>query len=300
VRLVGVIACVRTRLRLPYREIQEYLRTMHEVEISTGELAQVLYRMKQEVEPARRALRKEVRVSPTLHAFETGWREDGRNGYIWTFSTPEPNGTRSYEYDHSRASKVVERLLGKEFYGVLVTDFYAAYNVYLGRHQRCWVHLLRHLHELREAHAHEDEVLRWVQGVRALYDDAQAWLQANPRPSQAARETQYLVLLARLQLLLARLQLWGLVYPQNNGYACQALVKRLLRHQDELFQFLLIEGLSPHNNLAERSIRPLVVARKISGGSRSQLGTAPRMAPCSYPPVAARIAAPTRVWPPMP
>ena len=70
----------------------------------------------------------------------------------------------------------------------------------------------------------------------------------------------------------------GLAYAQNKGHACQALAKRLLRHQDELFQFLLIEGLSPNNNLAERSIRPLVVARKISGGSRSQLGTATRMA----------------------
>jgi hypothetical protein len=99
---VGVIAYLRTKLRLPYRQIQEYLRTMHEVEISTGELAQVLYRMKQEGEPALRALRKEVRASPILHADETGWREDGRNGYIWTLSTPGPKGTRYYEYDHSR------------------------------------------------------------------------------------------------------------------------------------------------------------------------------------------------------
>ena len=258
-RLVGVIAYLRTRLRLPYREIQEYLRTMHGIEISAGELVAVLQQMKRELEPALCALRREVRVSPILHADETGWREDGRNGYIWTLSTPGPKGTRYYEYDRSRASKVVERLLGKEFYGVLVTDFYAAYNVYLGRHQRCWAHLLRDLHRLQEEHSHEDEVLRWVQGVRALYDDAQAWLvatavwlQANPRPSQAARETQYLALLERLQPL-------GLAYARSKRHACQALAKRLLRHQDELFQFLLIEGLSPHNNLAERSIRPLVV-----------------------------------------
>ena len=217
VRLVGVIAYLRTRLRLPYREIQEYLRTMHGIEISAGELVAVLQQMKRELEPALRALRREVRASPILHADETGWREDGRNGYIWTLSTPGPKGTRYYEYDRSRASKVVERLLGKEFYGVLVTDFYAAYNVYLGRHQRCWAHLLRDLHRLQEEHSHEDEVLRWVQGVRALYDDAQAWLvatavwlQANPRPSQAARETQYLALRARLQP-------WAWLTPKTRG-----------------------------------------------------------------------------------
>lgn len=61
-------------------------------------------------------------------------------------------------------------------------------------------------------------------------------------------------------------------------HPCQALAKRLLRHEDELFQFVLIEGLSADNNLAERSIRPLVVIRKISGGSRTEEGTKTRMA----------------------
>ena len=271
VRLVGVIACLRTRLRLPYRHIQEYLRTMHGLEISVGELVEVLHQMKREVAPALSALRKEVRASPILYSDETGWRENGQNGYVWGLSTGGPNPARYYEYDRSRARWVVERLLGKEFTGVLVTDFYAAYNVYPGRHQRCWVHLQRDLHELQEEHPHADDVIRWVQGVRALYDDAQTWLKTNHRPSQAARLTQYVALLTRLQPL-------GLAYAQNKDHPCQALAKRLLRHQDELFQFVLVEGLSADNNLAERSIRPLVVARKISGGTRSQHGSATRMA----------------------
>ena len=44
-----------------------------------------------------------------------------------------------------------------------------------------------------------------------------------------------------------------------------------------MFQFVLIDGLSADNNLAERAIRPLVVVRKISGGSRSTEGTKTRM-----------------------
>jgi len=70
----------------------------------------------------------------------------------------------------------------------------------------------------------------------------------------------------------------GLEYAQAKGHPCQALAKRLLRHQDELFQFVLVEGLSADNNLAERSIRPLVVVRKISGGSQSAEGSKTRMA----------------------
>jgi len=107
--------------------------------------------------------------------------------------------------------------------------------------------------------------------VRACYDEAQTWLHAHPQPPQAAREQQYVALVTRTHAL-------GLSYARAKHHPCQALSKRLLRHEDELFQFVLVEGLSADNNLAERSIRPLVVIRKISGGSRSAEGTKTRMA----------------------
>ena len=55
---------------------------------------------------------------------------------------------RYYEYSPSRSHQVALRLLGERFRGMLVSDFYAAYNLIPGRHQRCWTHLLRDLHEL--------------------------------------------------------------------------------------------------------------------------------------------------------
>ncbi len=45
-----------------------------------------------------------------------------------------------------------------------------------------------------------------------------------------------------------------------------------------MFQFVLVAGLSADNNLAERSIRPVVVVRKISGGTQSAEGSKTRMA----------------------
>ena len=60
-------------------------------------------------------------------------------------------------------------------------------------------------------------------------------------------------------------------------HPCATLAKRLLRHQEELFQFVLVAGLPADNNLAERSIRPLVIMGKISGGSRSAKGTKTRL-----------------------
>jgi hypothetical protein len=91
-------------------------------------------------------------------------------------------------------------------------------------------------------------------------------------PSRAAeREQEYVVLVNQAHAL-------GLCSAQVKAHACQALAKRLLLHENALFQFVLIAGLSADNHLAERSIRPLVVIRTISGGSRSAEGTKTRMA----------------------
>ena len=66
-----------------------------------------------------------------------------------------------------------------QFSGHLVSDFYVGYNDYAGKHQRCWAHLLRDLHNLKDAHPHEADVLGWAQAVQAIYDAAQAWLAAH-------------------------------------------------------------------------------------------------------------------------
>ena len=75
-----------------------------------------------------------VRSSLVVHADETGWREDGHNGYVWTFSTP----TLRYFLRRGRGKAVVDEVLGDQFAGVLVSDFCAAYHYYDGPKQRRW------------------------------------------------------------------------------------------------------------------------------------------------------------------
>lgn len=56
------------------------------------------------------------------------------------------------------------------------------------------------------------------------------------------------------------------------------LCRRIDLCLDELLTFVADPAVPPDNNLAERSLRPLVIARKISGGSRSPDGSATAMA----------------------
>jgi len=151
VRVAALVAHLRTALRLPIRSIQRYLVDLHGLRISVGEIVGLLQQVAAQGAATLTHIRDQVRRRPVVHADETRWPEAGRNGYARLLATPE--GERYVERHASRASAVANDLVGEDFTGVLVTDFYGGYNdTPGGRHQRCWVHLLRDVHALGEAH----------------------------------------------------------------------------------------------------------------------------------------------------
>ncbi|MEO7002207.1 MAG: transposase [Ktedonobacterales bacterium] len=150
--MASLVAYLRTTLRLPARSIQRALAHLHGLRLSVGAVADLLRRIAQCGADAVTAIRDRARSRTVVHVDETGRREARQNGYAWLLATPQ--GERYVEYHHSRAGAVAQGLLGEDFYGVLVSDFYGGYNnTPGGRHQRCWVHLLRDARTLRDTHA---------------------------------------------------------------------------------------------------------------------------------------------------
>jgi len=271
VRVTSLIVHLRTAMRQPFRPIQDFLEKHYQLHVGLGELVELLHRVREAGQAQVDALREAAQASPLMHVDETGWREDGRNGFAWTVSVPGPRGIRYFVHERSRGHLVVKGLAGGNFKGVLCSDFLGSYNIYAGPHQRCWAHLLRLLHKLKENHPDDQEVHAWARAVQELYEEGQATAKATSPPSGEQRLACYEGLMERMVAL-------GQRHALTKKHPCQALAKLLLRHQDELFQFVLFAQVSADNNLAERSLRPLVIARKISGGTRSPAGTATRMA----------------------
>lgn len=272
VRLTSLIATLRLVMRLPIRQIQTYLQTFHQVSISIGELVEVQHRLKDFLQPHLDDLKASIQRSPAVQMDETGWREDGENGYIWAVSTPT---IRYYEYHHTRSGTVVKHLIGENFTGVVGSDFYAGYNTHQGLHQRCWVHFLRDVHDLKEKFPHDTVLWNWAKDIKAIYDEAVVWAQQGPDLSLPPRE-QIALRAARQHVFEERL--WLLCQPYVRTQAPQhTLCERVERFLPELFVFVAVAGVPAHNNLAERSVRPLVIARKISGGTRSPKGSETRM-----------------------
>lgn len=272
VRLSSLVALLRTVMRLPVRQIRALLQILYGCEISTGEIVELLHRVVNHAKPALETIKGQIRASPAVQADETGWREDGENGYIWCACTPT---LRYYEYHRSRAGEVVRAWIGPDFAGVLGSDFYTGYNSHQGLHQRCWVHYLRDIHKLKEKYPEEAGVLGWAKQVKAVYDDAVAWAEHGPDPQLSPRQ-QHQARVAQQHAFEQRL--WALCQPFAHTLAFQhTLCERMERFLPEMFLFVAFAGVPAHNNLAERSVRPLVITRKISGGSRSPKGSTSRM-----------------------
>ena len=263
VNLVSLIAALREEARLPFRTIQWYLDTVHGLHLSTGAIVAATQRVARKAQTELAIILERIRGSPVVHADATGWREDGHNGYVWTFSTP----TQRYFLRRGRGKTVVDEVLGEEFAGVLVSDCYAAYHHYDGPKQRCWAHhLLRDVHDLRALYPDDHQLGQWADAVHQLYQQGTAFT----HPSEQQRRTAQLALERRLLALCGP-------YRDDPSAAQTRLYRRMENHIKELFVFVAHPEVPPDNNAAERSLRPVVISRKVSGGTRSNQGTDTKM-----------------------
>jgi hypothetical protein len=262
VGLLSLIATLREELRLPIAAIQWYLHAGHGLRLSVGAIVGALHTMAAHGASWVAGLREQIRGSPVLHVDETGWREDGRNGYAWTFSTE----TARLFLRGSRERTVLDQILGDRYGGVLVSDFYAAYTGYEGRHQYCWAHLLGDVADLVAHHGQDPTVIGWADGVHAVYTRACAVSSADPATRRQARTAGEVTL--------------GTLCAPYLGVAeapQRVLCERITKHLAALFVFVEDPTVPATNNAAERSLRHLVTARKISGGTRSPAGSATKM-----------------------
>jgi len=291
VELLSVIAWLSEELRLPVRLVQAFLLQRHGLAASVGAIVGALRLLADRAEAVVERQLAAIRGSPVVHADETGWRENGANGYAWTLSTPAAR----YFVHGGRDRGVLEAALGTDFAGVLVSDFYAAYTTYDGaRHQYCWAHLLRDVDEVVRQHPRAAGVRGWADAVHRLFARAKAIAEADPAARVAARQryeagllaicTPYLPTAAPAEADAPAPAEADAPAPAEAAPAPAAapapqatLCRRIERHLGELFVFVEDPAVPATNNAAERSLRHLVTCRKISGGTRSAAGTGTKM-----------------------
>lgn len=262
-RLVALTAWLHYGVGVTIGQLGEILHYHLRTHLSAGGLIAGWQKLAEVLEHWYEQIADQARQSAVLHADETGWRVNGQTWWLWCFAAKD---VCCYLIDRCRGSPALERFFIEALNGVLVTDFWAAYNALracVGDRQCCLAHLLR---ELEKVDQHNDSAAwrAFAKTLRRLIGDA---IRLRKRPdfdpqryaSRIRRIDQRLMELARA------------TYADADA---SRLAKRLRKHSDELFTFLDTPGVPFDNNLAERMIRPAVILRKNSQSNRSEKGAA--------------------------
>lgn len=260
---LATAALMRVCYRLPFRQITKLFKHLPGLSISPGAIVKQIKRLGDWLEKQYHRLKLSLRLAGVVHADETGWRTDGRNGYLWTLTNAHHT---LYHVDRSRAGKVIVELLGKAFGQTsdqtLVSDFYSVYDQFDSHQQKCLAHLLR---ELKDTVARRAELARhpfFITCKRLVRSMLKLKSQC-----QTMEKDKYAAAVKRCQDRLEALsqRIW-------NDADADRLTKRIRKHRDSLTTFLHKPQVDGTNNAAERAIRPAVIMRKITGGSRSTQG----------------------------
>lgn len=229
--------------------------------LSAGGLIQMWKRLREILLAWYVAIEAQALESAVLHADETGWRVNGKTYWLWCFASKD---VTFYMIDRGRGSPALKRFFKKEFAGVLVTDFWGAYNaIVCAQKQKCLPHLLRDLKRTQHYHEPGGDWPAFSKQLKRLIRD-------SIRLSKRRKELVAEAFASRRRRLDARL-LGLLSQPWEQKHA-RRLVKRLRRHSAELFTFLDHPEAPFDNNHAERQIRPAVIARKNSYANGSEDG----------------------------
>jgi len=244
-RLQALIAYMKGSLHASYTGLEEFCREVLDINVARSHLCNTIARVSEALAEPYEELAKYIPTERVLNIDESGWKDKGLKYWIWVFCT---SAISFFCIAKSRSSKVLEDVLGNTYDGTIVSDFFSAYIKYANHLQQfCLAHLIRDIKFLTTLPGEIDKRF----GERLLID---------------------------FKRLFHLFRIKGRVFKLAQSYAIgersksRTLAKRLVKHGEAVFRFLFDPAVSPTNNAAERGIRTAVIDRRITQGSRSQMG----------------------------
>jgi len=261
-RLTALVGYLKCGGHASFSTIRKFLRDVMKVTISRGQLVKLIRKVSQALRSAYEELCDRIPTESRLNVDETGHKENGQRFWTWCFRAELYT---LFKIDSSRGSKVLLEVLGEEFNGVLGGDYFSAYRKYMKdlgvEVQFCLAHLIRDVKFLtrlpdRATRRYGERVL---DGLRRLFEVIHR--------RETMTEAGFLRTLeqARRNLIVVAKRA-----PQRRQ--AQNLAKRFRLHGQAYFYFVTTPGVSPTNNLAEQAIRFVVIDRRITQGTRSEMG----------------------------
>lgn len=203
-------------------------------------------------------LLEQARESDYLHSDETSWYMGSPKSWLWVFTN---RGQTLYKVAESRGREVLQEVIGKNYQGTLVSDCLVVYDGVNQSQQKCYSHHLKEIKKAREQKQGENQ---------AFFEEIKNMLKTAMHIKKVKRQVSH----QRYSQACKKLEKQAdrLLIPARADPVEEKIANRMRKQRDHLFTFLYHQNVEATNNLAERQLRPAVIARKISCGNKTRKG----------------------------
>jgi transposase len=244
------------------RGIEELVDQAFDVSIALGTVSNREQELSAALESAHAEARQAIASADVKHADETGWKEAGKKRWLWVAAI---SSVVYFVIHPCRNLSALKRLVGEQFRGILCSDRWCVYDEWPnGMRQLCWAHLKRNW---------EKQVARGGAAKRL----GEAWLEMQSQVFELwhrfrdAKCTRHELGDQLAPLILAMME----ILESGRRSRDRVLVRfcaRLTEVSADLWTFVVVEGVEPTNNHAERVLRRAVLWRRRSFGCHSADG----------------------------
>jgi transposase len=263
-QIEALLGYFHERHHVSYERLVEVCRDVFGLTISEGGIDRALRRLAERARPTYEAIGAEVRAGPVIGSDETGARVAGKTAWQWVFQTPEAS---YHMIVPRRNAAVIAAFLGDTRPEGWVSDLWSPQvQVDAETHQLCLAHQIRNLTYAVEADGYAGRV--WAVELRHLLGRAihLHGIRDTLTPNSFTRRRR------RIENAVDRSVFRTFLPEQPDTANARRLQARYRQHRDRLFVFFDRPDVPPTNNASEQDLRPSVIHRKVTGGSRSQLG----------------------------
>ena len=260
-----IVYCI-TILGMTFEKVARDLQDTFGITVGDGEMANILTMEAAKLLPEYHHIDARIRSGPCAHLDETGWPvQKGGEGQFGWVKTASDSPDTIFRLGRSRG-KGNAKLLLKDPDQPIVTDDYAAYDGLTDQHALCWAHPKRKFRDLAESSTLMDERR---EHCRQFYEQFKILMKAV----KAVVDSPYDVKVRLREAGKFRSTIFELMTPSAGDPNKLATFKATFLENTERYLLRVLKPNIPMtNNKAERSIRPLVIKRKLSFGSKTQKG----------------------------
>ena len=259
--LTAVIAFMKGSCHMSYTTIQQFFKELMKLDISRGMLCKATKKASTVLKPSYDQLTQSLPDESQVNVDETGHHDNGKLHWTWCFDTSDYS---LFKIDKSRGSNVLEKTLGKDFTGIVCADYWGAYRKYARlfdvQVQYCMAHLIREIrflaeHNIKKLSRWANELVEWLKKLfKTLHRRDNMTVKGYLRSMEKIKNG----FLSRMRRS-----------PDHK------LAKKLARRfkgkaAEDYFRFLTEPNVEPTNNGTERQIRPVVIDRRITQGTRGE------------------------------